>query len=158
MHSTRPLVALQGLVPGRRKHRWAQGAGAYGMVAMQIRDVAFQVMTATTVEEQFAPARKLGALHPLVARISDTQLEPVAEPTRRDRANQRVVPLLRTSTKAQTRRNRRRCTERPSTSPARFVERPTTKSGPNLGGTDTTAKVLFFFASRLWGNVCNMTS
>ena len=45
------------------------------MVAMQIRDVAFQVMTAATVEEQFAPARKLGALHPLVARISDTQLE-----------------------------------------------------------------------------------
>ena len=52
----------------------------------------------------------------LVARISDTQLEPVAEPTRRDRAYQRVVPLLRTSTKAQTRRNRRRCTERPTAS------------------------------------------
>ena len=77
MHSTRPLVALQGLVPGRRKHRWAQGAGAYGMVAMQIRDVAFQVMTATTVEEQFAPARKPGALHPLVARIRRVSGDPV---------------------------------------------------------------------------------
>ena len=52
------------------------------MVAMQIRDVAFRVMTATTVEEHFAPARKLGALHALVARISDTELKPVAGPTR----------------------------------------------------------------------------
>ena len=117
MHSTRLPVTLQGLVPGRHKHRWAQGAGVYSMVAMQICDAAFQVMTATTAKEQFAPTRKLSALHPLIAQISDTQLEPVAEPMRQDRAYQHMVLLFCTSTKAQMRRNRRWCTERLPTCP-----------------------------------------
>ena len=37
------------------------------MVVMQIHDVAFQVMTTTTIKEQFAPVCKLGALHLLIA-------------------------------------------------------------------------------------------
>ena len=80
--------------------------GAYSIVAMQMRGCAFQATATTIVKEHFAPARKLGALHkpsalhPLVARILDTQLEPVAEPIKRDRAHPRVPPLQRSSTKA----------------------------------------------------------
>ena len=115
--------------------------GPYGIVAIEVRGCAFQVTAAAIAKGQFAPACKLGPSSVLCIRSR------VAEPIRRDRAYPRVLPLLRSSVKVQTRRGR--CLRRPQ-APTRFKEKPTTKSRPNLGGP-TPLRSFFFLV--VWGDI-----